>query len=297
MPVRHLIMVLIVCLAWSFNFTAGAAGMQHFPPLLFMILRFLLILAVLLPFLRLPPPGQWFLLTSVCLLVGSLHFSIMFWALARSNDVSSVAIVQQTYIPMAVILAVLLLGERIGWRTALATFFAFIGVLVIGLDPLVLTQLDVLGLALFSAFFQALGSIYMRKIRGVGVMNFQAWTAIISLPVLILFSFALEQDQLLVVQSATLLQWGSVIYSGLIASIIGHGLFFYLVQKHPVTTVMPYMLLTPLFAVVFGVTVWGDQPGWKLLFGGLMVLLGIFIITLRARQKSLSPVQITGESA
>ena len=286
MLAQHLLLAILVCLVWSFNFTAGAAGMQHFSPLLYMILRFALILLLVLPFLRRPPRDQWIRLVKVCLLIGALHFTVMFWALARSDDVSSVAIVQQIYIPMAVVLAVLILGERIGWRSLVATGFAFFGVLVIGLDPLVLAQLDVLALVLISALFQALGSIYMRGIRGVPVFSFQAWTAIISLPFLLLLSLFLEQDQLMQIQTANWVHWGSVAYSALIASLVGHGIFYFLIQRHPVTTVMPYMLLTPVFAVMFGVVVWGDRPGWRLFLGGFMVLLGILVITIRARRKS-----------
>lgn len=276
----------MVCLAWAFNFTAGAQGMQHFSPLLFMIFRFAFVLLLVFPVLRLPARDQWFRLFAVCLLIGALHFTTMFWALARSEDVSSVAIVQQTYIPMAVVLAMLLLGERIGWRSLLASAIAFTGVMVIGFDPLVLRQLDVLGLALVSALFQALGSIYMRGIQGISVFNFQAWTAIVSLPFLLLASFLFEQDQLSAIRSAEWIHWGSVIYSALIASLVGHGIFYYLVQRHPVTAVMPYMLLTPVFAVLFGTFVWGDRPGWRLILGSFLVLAGIFVITLRALTKS-----------
>ena len=167
MKFQRLGLILVICLAWSFNFTAGAQGMQQFSPLLFMILRFVLVLLIVFPFLRIPARDQWFRLSAVCLLIGALHFTFMFWALARSADVSSVAIVQQTYIPMAVVLAMLLLGEQVGWRSLLATTIAFTGVLVIGFDPLVLSQPDVLGLALLSALFQALGSIYMRGIKAL----------------------------------------------------------------------------------------------------------------------------------
>ncbi len=285
MPLRHLVLVVLVCLAWSFNFTAGASGMRQFSPLLFMILRFAIVLLVVLPFLRLPPPGQWLRLVTVCLLIGALHFTVLFWALARSSDVSSVAILQQTFIPMSVILAIAFLGERIGWRSMLAIFFAFLGVMVIGFDPMVLTQVDVLGLALLSALFQALGSITMRGIHGVSVLSVLAWTALICLPFLLLLSLILEQGQIAAIVSASWIHWSSVLFSALVASLVGHGLFYFLVQRHPVTTVMPYLLLTPLFAVLFGVLVWGDRPGWRLLLGGAMLLLGIFVITLRARQK------------
>jgi O-acetylserine/cysteine efflux transporter len=253
---------------------------------MFMILRFALVLLIALPFLRLPPPGQWLRLIMVCLFMGGLHFTLMFWALSRSQDVSSVAIVQQTYIPMAVLLAMVLMKEIVGWKTLTAIFVAFLGVLVVGFDPLVLGQADVLTITLVSALFQALGSIYQRGIKGIGVLNFQAWTAIITLPLLITATQLVEQGQMEAIRTARWEHWTSVTYSALMASIVGHGLFFYLVQRHPVSTVMPYLQITPVLAVLIGVLIWGDRPGWRLLAGGSLVILGILIITLRARSRS-----------
>jgi O-acetylserine/cysteine efflux transporter len=40
-----------------------------------------------------------------------------------------------------------------------------------------------------------------------------------------------------------------------------------------------------VLAVVFGILVWGDRPGWRLLVGGALVLAGILAITLRALHK------------
>lgn len=148
LPPRDLFLVLTICLVWAGNFIAASFGTQHFSPFIFMILRFTLLLLILFPFLRWPPPGQWPRLIAVCLLIGGLHFTFMFKAFALAEDVSTVAIVQQTYIPMAVILAMLLMKERVGWKTLAATFLAFAGVVVIGFDPLVLRQTDVLFLAL-----------------------------------------------------------------------------------------------------------------------------------------------------
>ena len=76
------------------------------------------------------------------------------------------------------------------------------------------------------------------------------------------------------------------VYSAVMASIVGHGLFFYLVQRHPVSSVMPYLQLTPIMAVIFGILIWGDRPGWRLLLGGALVITGILFITLRASKKT-----------
>ncbi|MFC1739912.1 DMT family transporter [Pseudomonadota bacterium] len=285
-PPRDLALVLVICTVWAGNFIAGANGMQHFSPFLFMIFRFALVLLVVFPFIRRPPPGQRLRLLSVCLLIGGLHFTIMFLALSRSADVSSVAIAQQTYIPFSVVLAILLMGERPGWKTLTATFLAFTGILIIGFDPLVLSQIDVLALTLISATFHALGSIYQRGIRGVGVLNFQAWTAIAGLPILLLASLLTEDNQMDMIRTAPWEAWASIAYSALAASLVGHGLFFFLVQRHPVTAVLPYLQLTPVLAVAFGIFIWGDRPGLRLLAGGALVILGILLITLRARSKT-----------
>jgi len=285
MNLRDLTILMVICLAWAFNFVSGAKGMQQFSPLMFMVLRFSLLLVLTMPlFLRLPPPGQWPRLVAAALSIGSIHFCFMFWALQRSGDVSSVAIVQQTYVPIAVLLAVVFQGESIGWRRLLAIGLAFTGVVVIGFDPHVLSQPDALLLALLSAFFQALGSIYLRRIVGVSAMNFQAWTAILSLPLLLSLTLVLENGQLESILSAQPLHWASVAYSAIGASIAGHGLFYYMAQRHPISTIMPYMLMMPVFAVLLGVIVWGDRPGWRVLIGGALVLFGILVITLRTRR-------------
>jgi O-acetylserine/cysteine efflux transporter len=284
-PPRDLALILVICVVWAGNFVAAAQGMRHFSPFLFMILRFLLVLALLVPFLRLPPRGQWPRLVGVCLSIGGLHFALLFWALSRSADISSVAIVQQTYIPISVLLAMGLMHERVGWKTLAAVLVAFLGVLVVGFDPLVLQQTDVLAIALASAGFQALGSIYQRGIRGVGVLSFQAWTAVISLPVLLAATLLFEHGQLETIRSAQWSHWAAIGYSAILASIVGHGLFFFLVQRHPVSSIMPYLQLTPVFAVVFGIVVWGDRPGGRLLIGGTLVIAGILFITLRARRR------------
>lgn len=289
MSLRDIFLILLICLAWGFNFIAAAQGMRHFSPYTFMLLRFVLVLTLLLPFLRRPPAGQWGRLIFVCLCIGALHFTTLFWAIGHSRDISSIAITQQTYIPMTVILAMVLLGEKVGWYSLTAIAVAFSGVVVLSFDPLILGQPEVLGLSLCSALFQALGSVYMRRISGISVFNFQAWTAAISLPAMILASLLLENGQVQMITSARWLDWGALVYSAVIASIVGHGLFFFLVQRHPVSSIMPYLLLTPLMAVLFGVVIWGDRPGWRLIVGGALVLSGILVVTIRAMRKGRSP--------
>jgi O-acetylserine/cysteine efflux transporter len=284
MPPKHYLLLLSICLIWAGNFIAAAWAVDYLEPITFTVVRFGLVLILLAGLLRLPARDQWLRLIASCWTMGAIHFGLVFLALGRSTDVSSVALLMQVYIPMSTLLAILFLGERIGWRTASGIAVAFCGVLVMGLDPLVLSQLEVLLLVLSSAFFLALGTILMRGLKGVGVMSFQAWNAALSLPPLMLLALWLEQP----VQSiqgtfGMPAVWLAVAYSAIGASIIGHGGFYWLIQRHEVNKVTPYLLLVPVLAVVLGVLIWGDRPGPRLLIGGSLVLAGVLWITLRAR--------------
>lgn len=282
---RDIGLVLVVCLLWGFNFVAASVGVEAFSPVLLLSLRFTALLALTWPFLRRPPAGQWPRLAGAALAIGIGHFAFLFWALQHSSDVTSIVILQHTYIPMAVLLGMLVLGEKAGWRTLASIGLAMAGVVLIGFDPLVLGQPTALALALVSAFFQAAGSLFQRGLKGVSVLGFQAWTAAFSLPLLLLATLLFTPDPLAQLHGARAVHWISLAYTVLGASLLGHGLFFFLVQRNPLPRLMPYLLLTPLFGAAFGVLVWGDRPGWRLLLGGAMVLLGILIVTLRGRAR------------
>lgn len=286
MPVPHRFALLFICLIWAGNFIASAIAVDHLPPITVTAMRFAAVLALLFPFLRRPQPGQWLNLLIACWCMGALHFGLVFMALGRSADVSSIAILMQVYVPMSTILAVLILGERIGWRTVSGIAVAFGGVLVVGLDPVVLAQLDVLALVLTSAFFLGLGTIFMRRVRGVGLFSFQAWNALLSLVPLAALALILESPGAALAATP----WSSpaipaIVYSAIGASIIGHGTFYWLIQRHEVNSVTPYLLLVPILAVALGILLRGDQPGPRLLLGGAMVIGGVLWVTLRARYR------------
>ncbi|HET9484500.1 MAG TPA: DMT family transporter, partial [Xanthomonadales bacterium] len=275
MPLHHFALILLICLAWGGNFLASAYALQHFPPFLFTALRLAVVLLCLVPFLRPVAPGMRLRLAVVALLSGALHFSINFWALARAGDISSTAIALQSYIPMSALLAVAFLGERIGWRTAGGIAIAFGGVLVLGFDPLVLDAPAALLMTLAAALCLAVSTVLMPGLRGVSLFELQAWTAALGLPFLVVVGLVLEPPAWPLIRDATWLDWGGVLYSGLVASLVGHGLMYWLVQRHPVSQVTPYLLLAPVFAIALGVFVWGDRPGPKLVIGAAMVLAGV----------------------
>lgn len=286
MSARDLVLVLIVVLAWAGNFLTSAMAMREIPPILFTALRFALLALPLVWLVKRPAPGQWPRLIAVCLCIGVLHFGLSFTALKLAGDLSSPAIVMQSYVPMTTLLAWWVLGERFAWRTGLAIAVSFAGVLVLGFDPMVLDHPMALVLMLISAAFLAIGTVLMKGLRGMDVYSQQGWTAIFSVLPLLAISAWLEPGALARLADAGWVAWSGAAYAAFVSSLLGHGLYYVLVQRYPVAQVTPWLLLVPVLAIGLGVAFWGDRPGPRLLLGGAMVLGGVLLIALRALSKA-----------
>ncbi|RMH93369.1 DMT family transporter [Lysobacter pythonis] len=282
---RDFALLILVCLIWALNFLMSAIGLREIPPITFTLLRFVVLLAALAVFLRLPPPGQRVRLFSVSLLIGVVHFGLSFLALYLAGEISSAAIVMQSYIPMTTLLAWWWLGEKFGWRTALAIGISFTGVLVLGLDPKVLAKPAALLTMLASALALALGTVMMKGLRGIDMFNQQGWMAATSVPPLLALSLWREPGALFSSGGASPMAWLGVAYAALASSLLGHGIYFRLVQRHPVALMMPWLLLVPVIAVALGIAFWGDRPGPRVFAGGAMVLGGVLTIALRKRAR------------
>jgi O-acetylserine/cysteine efflux transporter len=285
---RDIALVLLVCVAWAGNFLTSAYALREIPPFLFTALRFIALGLPLLFWLKRPAPGQWPRLLAVCVCLGVLHFGLSFVALKMAGDLSSPAIVVQSYIPMTALLAWLVLGEKFAWRTGLAIAVSFGGVLVLGFDPLVLDDPLALAFMLLAALFLAVGTVLMKGLRGLDAFAMQGWTALVATFPLLAISTWLEPGALAALPSASWVAWVGVAYAAFISSLLGHGLYYVLVQKHPVAQVTPWLLLVPVLAVGLGIAFWGDRPGPRLFIGGAMVLGGVLGVALRALQKARS---------
>jgi O-acetylserine/cysteine efflux transporter len=283
---RDGVLLTLICLAWAGNFLTSKLALTEFPPFLFTALRLALLSILLVWFLKPPVAGQWPRLIAVALCNGVLHFGLSFWALQLSTTLASPAIVMQSYVPISALLAWWVLGEKFAWRTGLAIALSFVGVLVLGFDPSVLAVPRALWLMLVSAFFLALGTVLMRDLKSMNAIQLQGWTAVIGVLPLFTLSYYFEPNAYADIQYAGIKGWGGVLYSALIASMVGHGLFFVLIQKHPVSKITPYLLLAPLLAAVLGIVFLNNSVGPRLWLGGAMVLAGVLIIGLRNLAKA-----------
>lgn len=280
-------MVVLANFAWGFNFIAGKIGSEVFQPLFFTALRFLFLLLLMLPWLK-PAPGYMKPLLRVAFLLGALHFGMLFIGLNAGGNIASIAITTQLYVPFSAILASLFLREKISVVSILAIAMAFGGVMVIGFDPNVFNHLDAIMWVIGAAFVMAVATILMRQCPNLGVFRLQAWIALIALPSLLLFSSIFESGQIQIISDAAIIDFWSPLYSAVGASILGHGIVYYLLGRYPVSQITPLLLPAPVIATFFGMFIFGDILGWKLIVGGGATLLGIIMLLKQPGDKKIA---------
>jgi O-acetylserine/cysteine efflux transporter len=270
---------LLVVVVWALNFIAGKDGLSEFPPLLMLALRFALVGLLLAPFLRRLPQVLWPQMLAVSLVFGTGHFGLMFTGLS-GVDASLAAIAIQLTVPFSALVARLSFGERLsGWQIG-GMVLAFAGVAVLGGEPERPTSGLHLLLVVAAGLAWAVGNVLVKRLGPVNVFALNAWIGLLAAPQLLLASLLLESGQGAALRSAGWSGWGAVVYMAVFSSILGYGLWYYLVDKHPLNKIVPLTLLSPVLAVVFAVLLLGEPLTWRIIVGGAVTLAGVAIIQL-----------------
>ena len=285
MPGSHIALLLVVNALWGFNFVAAKAGTVAFGPLAFIALRFAIVLALLLPWLR-PVPGRMREILAIGLVMGIGHYALMFYAIWLAGSVSSIAVAAQLSVPFATLLAVALLGERVRLVRALAIGASFAGVAVIAFAPVGPEHVPALALATAASAAMAVATIQMRRLRGVGTFALQAWIALAATVSVGALAWAIERPGLATFASVPLGEWWAPLYSAVGATVVGHSAQYWLLQRHEVNAVAPFVTLSTVFAIGFGALLLDDPLTPRIVVGALLTLAGVTTVAVRNAARS-----------
>jgi O-acetylserine/cysteine efflux transporter len=275
--------MMAVILIWGLNFPLAKLGLTEVPPLLFMAIRFVIVAALLCPFVRLPRDKIVGVMI-LAVILGGVHFSLMFNGIARM-DASTSALLSQTSVPFAALLAAVLYRERLSGRRLGGMVLAFVGVALIAGEPRFGSDPVPLLLVLGASFMWALANIQIRRIGSVDGLALTAWLACFSAPLLLLQSAAIERGQWLAVSSAGWRGWTGMLYGAVAVAILSYGLWYPLVRRYPVNLVMPFTLLCPVIAVAASAMILGERLSWLTAIGGAATIVGVATIVLQRRPR------------
>lgn len=273
-------LMVLVNLAWALNTIVSklAVGPLGAPPLFYAGARGVIVAVVLLPLLRPLPAGVGKVML-VGLAISGGSFALLYMGLITATP-SAAAIVALSGAPLTVLFAILLLGERVGWRRALGIALTFGGVLLTMTGRGGLAMSAGLWLVFGSALVGAVGSVFVKRLE-VDSFRLQAWASVASVAFLMPLSLALEPSPLPAITAAPWQLAGCLLFAALVVSIGAHGTYYGLLQRHDANVLVPLTLLNPLFTVALGAWLTDDPVGPRLLIGGVVAMAGVAIILVR----------------
>lgn len=277
---HHFAFLVLVNFTFALALVVVKVAMGDMPPLLFTGLRFFLLAIVLIPFLEWHS-GQMRDIVIVAMGAGGIQFSLFYSGIYIADDLSSVVVASQLGVPFTTLLSMVLLGEYVGWRRWIGMAFAFGGVMIFMFDPRVFGYLDGMLFGIGAALISAVTVIVMRRLKDVPVFQLQAWIAMLSWPLLFPLSLAIEGDMSVALVNAGWESWAGVVFAAFISNLVAHAGLYYLIQRYEVSLISPLTLMTPIFAIILGVTLLSDELTARMLFGGAVALFGVLIVSLR----------------
>jgi len=273
---RHTFLALLVVVIWGLNFVVIDAGLADVPPLVFVALRFLLVIVPAIFFIR-PPAIGWRNILAIGAFLSLGQFALLYLALALGMPAGLASLLLQTQVVLSVIVSAIVLRERPTRRQLVGIIVGMVGltVVVVGHSaaapwlPLVVTML--------AALAWAIGNVLSRRAKAASGLSLVVWSGLV-VPIpslalaLIVDTPAVVIDSIVNISLVAIL---STVYTAVAASLIGYGIWNSLLARYPTSSVVPFTLLIPIIGILAAWVVQGEEPTASELIGGAIMLAGL----------------------
>ncbi len=279
---------------WGVNFLVIDFGLADVPPLLFVALRFTLVVLPAIFFLK-PPAIGW----KNILLIGSFlslgQFALLYLSLALGMPPGLASLLAQTQVVLSVIVSAIVLRERPTRKQVIGIAIGMTGLAVVVIGHSYAAPLLPVVIILLAALSWAIGNVLARRAKAASGLSLVVWSGVVvPIPSLAL-AFAVDGPTV-IIDSLTHLSWIAILstlYTAVFASLVGYGIWNTLLAKYPTSSVVPWTLLVPVVGIVAAWLVVNEQPSVSEIVGGAIMLAGlaVAVIVLNRKKPELEPFE------
>ncbi len=273
MNFKQILLALIVPITWGLGFTLAKIGMEQFPALLIMTIRFGIAGLILVWFTK-PPWGHMREIFVVALIGSTIQYGLTYNGL-KGIDASTAAILVQLEGPILAIMGTFLLKEKLGITRALGMGLAFIGVLIIAGEPRLDGHIDSVILLIAGSAVWAVAQIMISRLKDLSGITILAWVAIMATPQMFIASLLIEDGQWLAITTASYIDWSIILYLALIMTVLGYSVWYHLLSSVDVSKVSPFLMLLPITSIIAGMALLDEKFTSSMAIGGLLIMSGV----------------------
>ena len=265
MKLTDQLIALLVAFIWGTNFVAIEIGLNELPPFLLASLRFFLVTFPLIFFFPRPRIELW-KTAAYGILIGFGQFGLLFWAMRDNISPGLASLVVQMQVFFTIILATYFLKERVKKFQWLALCLGVCGLFIVMVFTDGKTTTIGLAIVLIAAMSWAGGNLIVKTAKPEGVISFIVWSSLFAVPPLFAFSLIFEGENLIInsITQASIIGWSVVLWQTIGNTLIGYGLWNYLLKRYSASAVTPWALMVPVFGMAAS-AIFLDEPMpiWK----------------------------------
>ncbi|HEV7855847.1 MAG TPA: DMT family transporter [Herminiimonas sp.] len=278
-------MPFLFVLIWSTGFIVAKFGLPYAPPLTFLTLRFVSVIAVLMPvvmFVRAPwPTGRICHIAVAGILVQAGYLAGVWCAIKLGMPAGLSALIVGMQ-PILTAFAAPLIGEKVRNRQWVGLAFGFCGVGLVVANKITLIGLtwQSIALCVMALLSITVGTMYQKKfcphfdLRTGTIIQFAA-SAVVIVPLAIIFEGMTPALQTI--------QWtpsfiGALLWSVLALSIGAIFLLFALIRKNAATRVTSLLYLTPPTTALMAWAVFGEVFSLTGMIGMALAVIGVAFV-------------------
>lgn len=205
--------------------------------------------------------------------------NVMFFLAFQRLPVADVTVISQAVPIFSCILAIIFLGETIGWRRWTAITIGFLGV-IIAINP----SVNIAVASLYALGGTLMWSITIIFLRLLGSTEHPVKTVFYFMLVSVIVT-SIFQPFLWKEPSFEII----LLFIGIgIAAFLTQLLMTYALQKAPASIVSPFNYTGIVWAIIFDYVIWNANPMFATIFGGIIITIsGIYIFKREAKIKSI----------
>jgi drug/metabolite transporter (DMT)-like permease len=279
---------LIFVLLWSGGFPAGKIGIQSSGPMTFLAIRYLLVIAIMLPLLiamrpPMPKGDEWKHLVVIGILIQGLYFGLGYASLALGVSAGVAALIAALQPILTALFAPALAHERIDPLAWLGLALGLAGAAIVIITKSGIGMTTPIGLvAAFAALAMMTAGTFYEKRFGVRQHPVPANLVQCSVALLGLLPIALIVEGFDVRPSPSL--WASLAYLVIGNSVIAVGLLLAMVRRGRVSQVSVLFFLVPPLAAVIAWFLLGETVPPLAWPGFILAALGVALAARRGRE-------------
>jgi O-acetylserine/cysteine efflux transporter len=264
---------LLVVSIWGMNFVAIRLGLDGFPPLFLVFIRFFLTSIPAIFFIKRPKiPFKQVLLYG--LIMFALQFSFLFIGIGLGVAPGLASLITQVQVFFTVFWGILFFNEKPNRWQLIGCIVAFTGLLVVATHSC--KTISILGFfsLLGAGLFWSIGTMLAKKMKKTNLFSLVIWSSFVAWPPLLILSLSVEgYDKIyFALTHLTPLTIGSTLYITYCSTLIGYILWSHLVQKLPLATIGPFTILIPIIAMTSSILILQEPLfPWKILAACLVI--------------------------